>query len=226
MRIHRTFALSTLQKLRRSSARRPILAALVGIHNTSYHLISFFASHKGTHPKHKIINYHRFFLDHITSTDKVIDIGSSTGEVTYDIAQKARYVVGIELIPERVAEAQRRYAHQKNMSWIIGDATTYKFDELFDTIILSNTLEHIKDRVEFLSKLRTLAPRILIRVPMITRDWISVYKKQQGFEYRLDHTHYIEYDEQTFAEEMHKAGYRIISSYINFGELYAIVDRI
>ena len=35
-------------------------------------------------------------------------------------------------------------------------------------------------------------PKFLIRVPMIDREWISVYKKQLGLEW--DNTRFIEYE--------------------------------
>ena len=66
-------------------------------------------------------------------------------------------------------------------------------NQKFDVIILSNVLEHIENRIEFLQKIKNLAPKILIRVPMINRDWITLYKKELGVEWRLDKTHYIEY---------------------------------
>jgi len=53
-------------------------------------------------------------------------------------------------------------------------------------------LEHIENRIEFLNKIKNLAPKILIRVPMINRDWITLYKKELGMEWRLDKTHYID----------------------------------
>jgi hypothetical protein len=61
---------------------------------------------------------------------------------------------------------------------------------------------------------------------MITRDWISVYKKDQGFSYKLDDTHYIEYSEENFRSELGKAGLKIESSCVKFGELYVIASVI
>jgi len=69
---------------------------------------------------------------------------------------------------------------------------------------LSNILEHIENRVKFLNKIKNLAPKILIRVPMINRDWITLYKKELGVEWRLDKTHYIEYTLESFEKELEK----------------------
>jgi 2-polyprenyl-3-methyl-5-hydroxy-6-metoxy-1,4-benzoquinol methylase len=213
-----------LLALRGTALRRPALVVLVWLHNMAYHLISFFASHNGIHPKHRLIKYHDFFVDNILPSDRVLDVGCGKGEVARTVAKMATAVVGIDISPKSIALAQGS-STPSNLSFIVGDATTHPFKETFDVIILSNVLEHIEHRVEFLKKLAVVAPKILIRVPMITRDWITLYKKELGLEYRLDDTHFIEYDLATFQKEMSEANLKITNYHINFGELYAVVAR-
>lgn len=191
--------------------------------NLSYKIIGRLAiiENKGIHPKHRILNYHKFFLDNISASDKVLDIGCGEGSVSADMAKKARGVVGIDISKKNIISSRKKY-FKDNLQFIEGDATTFDFKEKFDVIILSNVLEHIKDRVKFLEKIKKLAPKILIRVPLITRDWISVWKKENNFNYKLDETHFIEYTEESFQKEAAEAGLKIESSYIKFGELYAI----
>ena len=88
---------------------------------------------------------------------------------------------------------------------------------------MSNVLEHIDKRVEFLMSLKKLAPKFLIRVPMLNRSWIDVYKKELGLEYLLDKTHFIEYTFEGFKEEVGKAGLRVLDYSIQFGEIWAVV---
>jgi len=204
--------------------RKPILRALVWMHNWSYHLISLFASFDGTHPKHDILKYHEFFLDRISSIDTVLDVGSGSGKVAYELAGKAAHVYGIDIRPVNVERARKAY-QANNLSFIEGDATVHDFDRPVTVIVLSNVLEHIEDRVGLLQKLSQLAPKILIRVPMITRDWITVFKRNEGFEYRLDDTHYIEYAIESFEQEMKEAELQITELKVEFGELYAVVQR-
>ncbi len=208
--------------LRNSSLRKPTIKLLAVIHNASYRGIAGLASKNGIHPKHAIQNYYEFFLEHISKNDNVIDIGSGKGATAYRVSEKAAKVLGIDISKESTIHANKTYK-RSNLSFIRGDATTYHFNETYDVIILSNVLEHIKDRVEFLKKISTLAPKILIRVPMITRDWISVYKKNEGLEYRLDYTHEIEYDNETFEKEMKSAGLTIESTHVEYGEMYAVI---
>lgn len=204
---------------------RGVIHFFCWLNNFSYKVISFLAikDNGGIHPKHKISDYHQFFVENVRPSDSVLDIGYGSGFVAYHIAQKARKVTGIDIINKNIVLAKKEY-HLDNMRFIEGDATTYQFMETFDVIVLSNVLEHIKKRKEFLKNIKKLAPKFLIRVPMITRDWLSVYKKNQGFNYKLDDTHFIEYTEENFRSELEKAGLKIESSCVKFGELYAIAS--
>ncbi len=201
-----------------------LLKIFIWLNNFSYKAISSLVVrlHNGIHPKHKILKYHNFFATNTSTFDKVLDIGCGNGSVSYDVSKKAKIVVGIDIDKNNVLAAQKKYANT-NLRYIIGDAMIFDFNEQFDIIILSNVLEHIDDRIIFLEKIKKIAPKILIRVPLITRDWLSIYKKEIEMEYRLDPTHFIEYTEKNFKEEINKAGLKIESYYIKFGELYAIV---
>lgn len=221
IRFIKQFILHSLLILRKSFLRKTVLAILVRMHNGSYHGISFFSSHEGLHPKHKIQKYHQFFLDNISYGDRVLDIGSGNGTVAFSLALKAKKVTGIDISRKSIA-LSKKTNRRDNIEFLEGDATTFNFKETFEVIILSNILEHIEDRATFLNKIKELAPKILIRVPLITRDWISLWKKNNGFSYKLDATHFIEYTEENFQEEMEKAGLKITSSHVKFGELYTV----
>ncbi len=58
---------------------------------------------------------------------------------------------------------------------------------------------------------------------MINRDWITLYKRELGLEYRLDKTHFIEYTLKSFEDELKKADLRLIKYSIQFGEIWAII---
>jgi len=176
----------------------------------------------GLHPKHRLMKYHQFFVDNIEPGETILDIGCGNGALAHDVAKKAEKVVGIDLNPNNIKLATAKYS-APNIEYIIGDATTDLPDQKFNTIILSNVLEHIKDRAEFLNKIKKLAPKLLIRVPMIDREWLALYKKEMGVEWRLDQTHYTEYTLEAFKEEIHKAGLKIDKFSIQFGEIWAVV---
>ena len=99
----------------------------------------------------------------------------------------------------------------------------YEFNERFDFIILSNVLEHIKSRKTLLYKLKLLSNNILVRVPMINRSWLSLYKNKLGLDYRLDPSHYIEYTYESFKKEIESVGLTIRYYSIQFGEIWAFL---
>jgi 2-polyprenyl-3-methyl-5-hydroxy-6-metoxy-1,4-benzoquinol methylase len=196
------------------------------LNNFSYRALGVLVvkENNGIHPKHKIQNYYQFFLSNVSSTDKVLDIGCGNGACTNAVAKKVAKAVGIDISKSNIEIAKERFSNE-NLEYIVGDATTFDFKENFDVIMLSNVLEHIENRVEFLEKIKKLAPKILIRVPLLTRDWLAVYKKNNGLEYRLDKTHFIEYTEESFRDEMERAGLKIESFYVKFVELYAVIKN-
>jgi len=198
---------------------------ILRLHNFSYKLSSRFATKaegEGLHPKHRLMKYHKFFVDNINSNDIVLDIGCGNGALTYDVGKKAKKVVGIDLNKENVKKAKEKY-NALNIEYNIGDVTKILPDQRYDVIILSNVLEHIEDRIGFLHEIKKLAPKILIRVPMINRDWITLYKKELGIEWRLDLTHFTEYTLEGFQEELKETGLNLKKYKIQFGEIWAII---
>jgi len=196
------------------------------LHNFSYRLSTRFAikAEGGLHPKHRIMNYHKFFVDNVNSSDMVLDIGCGNGALSYDLAQKAKKVVGIDINKENIKIAKKKYS-APNIEYLVGDAIKDLPNQQFDAIILSNVLEHIENRIEFLKKLKNLAPKILIRVPMANRDWITLYKKELEVEWRSDPSHFIEYTLESFKKELQKADFKIINHSIQFGEIWAVVVK-
>ena len=202
------------------------------LHNLSYKLSAIFSTiiNDGVHPKHDIIDYEQWFTDNVEKHDIVLDIGCNTGLMVNRLSEKAEYVYGIEINENLYDEAQLKI-QKPNVEFICFDATIYDYSVCRDitVVTLSNVLEHIEHRVEFLKKIIKQVPwnseyhkKLLLRIPMVDRDWITIYKKQIGVEYRLDSTHYTEYTYLQFKDELSKSDIEIISYYVRFGELYAV----
>ena len=212
-----------------SFTKKIILFALklvLRIHTLSYKLAGRLAlkiEKDGIHPKHRIMNYHKFFEDNVKKNDYVLDIGCGNGALTYDVAKKVKKVIGIDINKNNISFAKKNY-FRKNIEYIHGDALTDLPNEKFDVIILSNVLEHIEKRVEFLISLKKLTSKFLLRVPMLNRSWIDLYKKELGMEYFLDKTHFVEYTFTSFKEELTKAGLYILDYSIQFGEIWAVIN--
>lgn len=120
----------------------------------------------GLHPKHHLMRYYEFFLDHIDKKSTVLDIGCGNGFVAKQGATKAKKVTGIDTDRTNINQAKRQHS-KENIEYVLGDATNHEFGEHYDAVILSNVLEHIEDRVAFLNKVRQLSDTLLIRVPVV-----------------------------------------------------------
>lgn len=208
------------------------LRATLYIHSLSYRAAGVLASmnESGIHPKHRIQNHHKFFLDNIELTDRVLDIGCGDGVLTADMASKASWVDGIDSNPDRIKKA-KKYNMRVNTRYSVGDATSNRFvliayphRRIYDVITMSNVLEHIETtkRIELLQYLGRNSKKILIRVPALDRGWLPVYMKEQGMDYRLDKDHKIEYTVATLKDELEAAGLKLESYLLNFGEILAI----
>lgn len=205
-----------------------IIKILMFVHSKSYELIGRFSIklNKGIHPKHNIIKYKEWFLEKINLKDIILDIGCNRGQIADLLATKASFVYGIDINNNHISYAIRNNL-KTNIEYICSDATSYDYALLkkkINTIILSNVLEHIEQRITFLKKLinqiNNRKLKILIRVPTIEREWLAFYKKLLGSEYRLDKTHYIEYTEYEFKKEIQEAGLKIVSFEKKFGEFF------
>ncbi len=180
----------------------------------------------GVHIKHKLMNYSSFFKSHLKNNQKVVDIGCGYGAVANAIVEGlvTVKVLGIDTDKEKI-EMAKKYYNDKNLEFIHGDALTINPFKA-DVIILSNVLEHIEDRKNFLIKIneRFRPSLFLIRVPDFERDWTIPFKKEIGINYFSDSTHFIEHTEREFRKEMNNAGLNITSLQKNWSEIWATCE--
>lgn len=179
----------------------------------------------GLHTKHRHTGYHNFFIKNIKPGENVLDIGCGNGTLAYDIANNVLGVkiYGIDIIESNIEYARENYRHE-NLEFITGDALKDLPGRHFDCVILSNVLEHIEKRVEFLQGIRNkICPkRVLIRVPLYERDWRVPLMEELGIDYRLDSTHFIEYRFEEFEKELNDAGFSIGQSEFRWGEVWSV----
>ena len=199
----------------------------------SYSLATVFAEcyiGNGRHPKHEIVKYREWFTERLEDDWNVLDIGSHNGHMVEFMASSCRFVYGIEISEELVREAKIKRM-RPNVEYICADAISYDYSGFrrIHCVTLSNVLEHIEHRVDFLQNLIRKLPwndkemkRFFIRVPLIERDWIPVFMKRLGLDYRLDKTHFTEYTVNGFYNEMERAGLVVDQHHVRFGELLAV----
>jgi YrbI family 3-deoxy-D-manno-octulosonate 8-phosphate phosphatase len=184
----------------------------------------------GIHPKHRLMRYHDFFVDRIKHGERVIDLGSGVGALAASIALRCNATVtGLELEPANIAKANAIAQQQgiaARVNYTLGDITTHRAalppGGAFDVVVLSNVLEHIKNRPAMLRQwAQWYSPsRFLIRVPAFDRDWKVPFKKELGVEWRLDDTHELEYTAETLEAELREAGMEITETIVRWGEYW------
>lgn len=179
---------------------------------------------EGEHPKHRLMKYHDFFISNIPDGSRVLDIGCGYGAVARSIAKNVKNVTvtGIENNKERHEQAERGN-QLKNLNFIYGDALKLENDEGWDIIVMSNVLEHIDSRVDFLKRIMELmAPKkILIRVPLFERNWEMPMRKELNINYYSDSTHFIEHTTVEFEQEIINSGLKIDCVQYIWGEIWA-----
>lgn len=180
----------------------------------------------GVHAKHRLTAYHDFFLERVRPGERVLDVGTGKGELAHDLVLRAgAEVVGVDNDPHHLAFARSRFSHER-LRFLEGTAPADLPDERFDVVVLSNVLEHVEDRVGLLQGLVAAArPRtVLIRVPVLARDWTVPLRRELGLDPFSDPGHHVEYDEEGLRAELGEAGLRITELRLVWGEIWAAAE--
>lgn len=204
-----------------------IVHIFLRLHNFSYRWVGVFASFlepDNLHPKHRLMNYHQWFVDRIDPDWTVLDAGCGNGALAFDLKKKCRKVIAIDINSKNITTAKDNYAAE-GIEYILGDILTYEGREHIHAVVLSNIVEHISERINFLKKMSLISSLLLIRVPAFDRDWITLYKKDRQIEWRLDSTHEIEYTMDSLQKELLACNLKILESSIRFGEIYVVAER-
>ncbi|MBC8324026.1 MAG: methyltransferase domain-containing protein [Verrucomicrobia subdivision 3 bacterium] len=184
---------------------------------------------EGVHPKHRLTRYHDFFVEHIPEGARVLDIGCGVGAVARSIATRVKgcEVVGVDRDEGRLAEA-RAVDNPDNLSFVKTDVCDSLPDGPWQAVVLSNVLEHIEDRVNFLKAILENAQpkRVLIRVPHFERDWKMPMRKELGLKFFSDAEHFIEHRLDELNAELAAAGLRPTVTHTLWGEIWMCCERI
>ena len=176
------------------------------------------------HPKHRLMQYHEFFINRIEDGQRVLDIGCGYGAVARSIARERTRckVTGMDIDERRLTQACAM-ENPANLSFYKGDATREVPSGGWDVVVMSNVLEHVVDRIGFLIKIQEIsnAARYLVRVPLFERDWQLPLRRELGVNYFSDNDHKIEHRLEEFLAEITDAGLNINEIITMWGEIWA-----
>lgn len=177
----------------------------------------------GVHAKHRLTGYHDFFVEHIDAGETVLDVGCGKGELAGDLAARAgARVTGVDVNPRSLEFARSRFG-APGLQFVEADVYTWDPPQAYDVVVISNVLEHLRDRAEILRRLARAArpKRMLIRVPSAERDWTVPLREELGLPHFSDPTHETEYTVAQLEDELADAGLRIRELVQRWGELWA-----
>jgi len=107
------------------------------------------------------INYehlHRYaFAAEFVKGRRVLDLASGEGYGTHMLSRDAEQVVGVDIDPQSVEHATRRYSSD-NVNFICGSMIDIPIEgqKIFDIIVCFEAIEHIKEHDELLCEVRRL----------------------------------------------------------------------
>ena len=220
----RYLILKTVMNLEARLETKEAVKNLLSVEDELENAISWgaMALEAGVHPKHRLMKYHQFFTERIKPGQIVVDIGCGYGAVAYSMAKECKATVyGIDIEQSKIDQAKRSFSHE-GLHFVVGDALEVFPADRCDVCVLSNVLEHIEKRPEFLTRIcETLRPKtILIRVPLYERRWTIPYKQELGLFYFCDSTHFVEHTQENWIKEIETVKLKVVHHQVKWGEIW------
>jgi 2-polyprenyl-3-methyl-5-hydroxy-6-metoxy-1,4-benzoquinol methylase len=155
---------------------------------------------------------HVQLLDAVGSGNRVLDVGCSSGYLARPLAARGNTIVGVELDPDAAREAE---AYCERV--LVGDVETMEVpldDGSFDVVLLGDVIEHLRDPMAALARLRPLlrpGGRLVVSTPNVA-NWalrLSLLAGRWRYTDRgiLDRTHTHLFTRATLREAIEAAGY-------------------
>ncbi|MGN6586323.1 MAG: class I SAM-dependent methyltransferase [Solirubrobacterales bacterium] len=141
-------------------------------------------------------NVHADVVQLAGDAERVLELGPATGYMSRAFAERGATVVGIEIDPEMASRAEEFCSRV-----IVADLDTLDLDaelgeERFDAIVAADVIEHLKDPLGALKRLRRfLTPEgaFVISVPNVAHGSVRLALLEGHFDYQdiglLDSTH-------------------------------------
>jgi SAM-dependent methyltransferase len=133
---------------------------------------------------------------HLQPDMEVLDLGCGVGTVDFFIADKCKYVVGVDISSKaiKMANKSRDVMGVNNATFICGDVTELDFRDKFDFVICSEVIEHINDYLLLMLSINTylkkggllLLSTPLKSAPLYRWGYLENFERRVGHLSRLD----------------------------------------
>jgi 2-polyprenyl-3-methyl-5-hydroxy-6-metoxy-1,4-benzoquinol methylase len=150
------------------------------------------------------------------SPRRVLDVGCSSGYLARRLVERGAAVVGIDT-DEQAAQEARAVCEQV----LVGDVESMELPfeaGSFDVILCGDLLEHLRDPVSFLARLRPLLAqggKLVLTTPNIANWAMRVGLLAGRWRYTdrgiLDRTHTHLFTKKTLEQTLEEAGFRIVA---------------
>jgi len=157
---------------------------------------------------------HAKLLAAVGTGNRVLDVGCSSGYLSAPLAERGNTIVGLELDPAAAREAE---AFCERV--LVGDVETMELPlepGSFDVVLLGDVIEHLRDPVAALARLRPLlrpGGRLVLSTPNVANWAIRLSLLGGRWRYTdrgiLDRTHTHLFTRSTLRETIEAAGYAV-----------------
>jgi 2-polyprenyl-3-methyl-5-hydroxy-6-metoxy-1,4-benzoquinol methylase len=139
---------------------------------------------------------HALIVEFVGRGKRVLDVGCATGDLARVLAERGCGVTGIEIDPEAAHQAEK---HCERV--VVGDVEEVDLsellgDEAFDVIVFGDTLEHLKNPLRTLDRLKPFLRSegyLVASIPNVAHGSVRLALIQGKFRYSplglLDNTH-------------------------------------
>lgn len=160
-----------------------------------------------------------FITEKLKAEDSVLDLGCNAGHLTFEIAKKAKMVVGIDFDKGAIETAKAKNKLE-NLTFINAEAESFlkRSNQTFDVLILSHIIEHIDNPEQFLMNFRNYFKYIYIEVPDFDKSYMNHYRKDLECDLiYTDTDHVSEFDRVEIKNMLEQCGFGILESEYRFG---------
>ena len=158
-------------------------------------------------------------VEMVGGNKRVLEFGCAAGAVSKVLAERGCHVVGIELDPELASRA-KEFCEEV----IVADAEELDFDEAlggrsFDVAVFGDVLEHLRDPVPLLQRVRPfLAPEgyVVASIPNVAHGAVRLALLKGRFRYTpeglLDETHLRFFTHDSVRRLFEESGFQLVET--------------